>query len=61
MDKLRMAKDVFTVVTWNVPALWATGKLKLLRNERKRYKYDFIGISEVRWTEKGQTPNGDCI
>ncbi|CAF2515297.1 unnamed protein product [Rotaria sp. Silwood2] len=60
-NKLKIAKDVFTVGTWNVRTLWATGKLELLRNEMKRYKYDIIGISEVRWTDKGETANGDFI
>ena len=41
--------------------LWAAGKLELLRNEMKRFRYDIIGISEVRWTGKGETPNGDFI
>jgi exonuclease III len=27
----------------------------------KRYRYDVIGISEVRWTGKGETSNGDFI
>ena len=61
MEKMKMAKDVFTVGTWNVRTLWATGKLELLRNEMKRYRYDVIGISEVRWTGKGETSNGDFI
>ncbi|CAF1392297.1 unnamed protein product [Adineta steineri] len=50
-----------TVGTWNVRTLWAAGKLELLRNEMKRYKYDIIGISEVRWTGQGETSNGDSI
>ena len=41
--------------------LWAAGKLELLRNEMKRFRYDIIGISEVRWTGKGETPTGDFI
>ncbi|CAF4049065.1 unnamed protein product [Rotaria sp. Silwood2] len=60
-DKLKLMKDTFTVGTWNVRTLWATGKLELLRNEMKRYSYDVIGISEVRWTGKGETTNGDFI
>jgi len=44
-----------------VQTLWTAGKLELLRNEMKRFKYDIIGISEVRWTGKGETPNGDFI
>ncbi|CAF3409630.1 unnamed protein product, partial [Rotaria sp. Silwood2] len=27
----------------------------------KRFKYDIIGISEVRWTGKGETSNSDFI
>jgi Reverse transcriptase (RNA-dependent DNA polymerase)/Endonuclease-reverse transcriptase/Domain of unknown function (DUF6451) len=59
--KLTLVKNTLTVGTWNVQTLWAAGKLELLRNEMKRFKYDIIGISEVRWTGKGETPNGDFI
>jgi len=59
--KLKLVKSALTVGTWNVQALWAAGKLELLRNEMKRFRYDIIGISEVRWTGKGETPNGDFI
>jgi exonuclease III len=27
----------------------------------KRFRYDIIGVSEVRWTGKGETPQGDFI
>ncbi|CAF4692807.1 unnamed protein product, partial [Rotaria sp. Silwood2] len=57
----KITKDTLTVGTWNVQTLWATGKLELLRNEMKRFRFDVIGISEVRWTGKGETPNGDFI
>ncbi|CAF1540089.1 unnamed protein product, partial [Rotaria sp. Silwood1] len=60
-NKLKLTKRIFTVGTWNVRTLWATGKLELLRNEMKHYRYDVIGISEVRWTGKGETTNGDFI
>lgn len=50
-----------TVGTWNVQTLWAARKLELLRNEMKRFKYDILGISEVRWTGKGELPNEDFI
>ena len=36
-------------------------KLELLRNEMKRFRYDIVGISEVRWTGKDETPNRDFI
>ena len=60
-QRLRPVKNILTVGTWNVQTLWAAGKLELLRNEMKRFKYDIIGVSEVRWTGKGETPNGDFI
>ena len=60
-QKLTLAKNTLTIGTWNVQTLWAAGKLELLRNEMKRFKYDIIGISEVRWTGKGETPKGDFI
>ena len=60
-QKLKLAKNTLTVGTWNVQTLWAAGKLELLRNEMKRFKYDIIGISEVRWTGKGETSQGDFI
>ena len=60
-QKLKLAKNTLTIGTWNVQTLWAAGKLELLKNEMKRFRYDVIGISEVRWTGKGETPNGDFI
>ncbi|CAF4668468.1 unnamed protein product, partial [Rotaria sp. Silwood2] len=60
-QRLKLTKDTFTVGTWNVRTLWAAGQLELLRNEMKCYKYDVVGISEVRWTGKGQTLTGDFI
>ena len=47
-EKLKIAKNTLTVGTWNVQILWTTGKLELLRNEMKRFRYDILGISEVR-------------
>ena len=60
-EKLKITKNTLTVGTWNVQTLWTTGKLELLRNEMKRYRYDIVSISEVRWTRKGETSNRDFI
>jgi hypothetical protein len=60
-QRLKLVKNTLTVGTWNVQTLWAAGKLELLRNEMKRFGYDIIGISEVRWTGKGETLAGDFI
>ncbi|CAM4865120.1 unnamed protein product [Rotaria socialis] len=54
-------KDTLTMGTWNVQTLWVTGKLELLRNEIKRFRFDVIGISEVRWTGKGEISGGGFI
>ena len=60
-QRLKLVKNILTVGTWNVQTLWAAGKLELLRNEMRRFRYDIIGISEVRWTGKGETSDGDFI
>ena len=44
-----------------VQTLWATGKLELLKRKMKKFRYDTIGISEVRWINKGRNSNGDFI
>ena len=43
-EKLKIAKNTLTVGTWNVQTLdnWKTGKLELLRNEMKRFRYDIV-------------------
>lgn len=60
-QRLKLDKNILTVGTWNVQTLWAAGKLELLRNEMKRFRFDIIGISEVRWAGKGETSHGDFI
>ncbi|CAF4040500.1 unnamed protein product, partial [Rotaria magnacalcarata] len=60
-QKLKLAKNTLTLGTWNVQTLWSAGKLELLRNEMKHFRYGIISISEVRWIGKGETPNGDFI
>ena len=58
---MKLRKDILTIGTWNVRTLWETGKLSLLMNELKRFRYDIIGVSETRWTGKGETATGDFI
>ncbi|CAF2091324.1 unnamed protein product [Rotaria magnacalcarata] len=57
IEKLKSVNNILTAGTWNVQTLWATGKQELLKHEMKRFRYDIIGISEVRWTAKGETSN----
>ena len=60
-EKLKLAKNTLTVGTWNVQTLWMTGKLELLRDEMKRFRYDIARISEVRCKGKGETSNRNFI
>ena len=60
-EKLKIAKNTLTVGAWNIQTPRATGIPGLLKNEMKRFRYDIIGTSEVRWTEKDETLNRDFI
>ncbi|CAF4568230.1 unnamed protein product, partial [Rotaria sp. Silwood2] len=60
-NEIRLRKEILTIGTWNVRTLWEAGKLDLLRHELKRFRYDIIGVSETRWTGKGETATGDFI
>lgn len=48
------------IATWNVRSLYEAGKLRNLTEEMERLKVDILGISEMRWTGKGEcnTHNG---
>lgn len=60
-NEIRLRKEILTIGTWNVRTLWEAGKLDLLRHELKRFRYDIIGVSEIRWIGKGETATGDFI
>ncbi|CAF4469132.1 unnamed protein product, partial [Rotaria sp. Silwood2] len=60
-NEIRLRKEILTIGTWNARTLWEAGKLDLLRHELKRFRYDIIGVSETRWTEKGETATGDFM
>ena len=34
--------------------MWAPGKLELLENEMERYRFDILGLAEMRWTASGE-------
>ena len=46
---------MLTVGTWNVRTMWAPGKLELLENEMERYRFNILGLAEMRWTASGET------
>ncbi len=60
-SKLRLAAQQIVIGTWNVQTLWSCGKLELLRREMAKYKYDILGISEMRWTGCGELNSGEVI
>jgi hypothetical protein len=47
-----MRKDICIIGAWNVRALWAAGKLELLKNEMKRNKYDLSASQKCVGHEK---------
>ena len=51
---IKLARERTTIGTWNVRTLYACGKVKELTHELQHYRWDVIGLSEVRWTNFGE-------
>ena len=51
---LKLTTDQVTIGTWNVRTLYACGKLKELEQALSHYRWDIIGLCEVRWTGFGE-------
>ena len=51
----KLTSEAANIGTWNVRTLYACGKPIELENELKRYRWDIIGLAEVRWTGSGET------
>ena len=58
---MKIARNILTVGTWNVRTLHAAGKLELLKDEMKNYRWDILGLSEMRWTGAGEIGGGEVI
>ena len=52
-SKLR-GRDI-TIDTWNKRTLRAAGKLQELTHEMDRYRWDILGLCEIRWKNFGET------
>lgn len=55
----KLHKSEFITGTWNVRTLNAPGKLEELRREMKKYRWNVLGIAEMRWKGFGENRTDD--
>ena len=48
-------RDNITIGTWNTRTLRAAGKLQELTHEMDRYRWNILGLCEMRWKYSGET------
>ena len=53
-SKIR-GRDNITIGTWNTRTLRAAGKLQELTHEMDRYRFNILGLCEMRWKNFGET------
>ena len=53
--KLRGRQDI-TIATWNVRTLSVAGEVEELLHEIDRYKWNILGLCEMRWKTSGEIP-----
>ena len=53
-SKIR-GRDNITIGTWNTRTLTAAGKLQELTHEMDRYRWNILGLCEMRWKNFGET------
>ena len=56
--KVRCCKEQYCIGTWNVRFM-KQGKLKVVKQEMARVNIDILGISELKWTGKGEFNSDD--
>ena len=52
-SKLRGCKEEYCIGTWNVRCM-NQGKLEVVKQKMDRVNINILGISEVKWTRKGE-------
>ena len=52
---ITLPKEATAIGTWNARSLHACGKAQELTHQLKGYRWDILGLAEVRWTLFGQT------
>jgi exonuclease III len=45
---------------WNVRSLNRAGSLKEAARELARYKFNLVGVQEIRWDKEGTVRGKDC-
>lgn len=58
--KVKLPTNEIALGTWNVRTLCATGKLKELTHEMKRYKWNVLGLCEGRWLNFGEVTTDEA-
>ena len=56
---LKLPSEQATFGTWNVRTLYQCGKVKELEHELSHYRWDIVGLAEMRWTGIGETTTDD--
>ena len=60
-SKVQCCKEQYCIGTWNVRSM-NQGKLEVVRQEMARLNINILGISELKWTDKGEFNSDDhCI
>ena len=57
-SKIRCCKDQYCIGNWNVKSM-NQGKLEVFKQEMARVNVDILGISELKWTAKGEFNSDD--
>ena len=52
-SKVRCCKEQYCIRTWNVGSM-NKGKLEVFKQEMARVNVDILGISELKWSGKGE-------
>ena len=57
-SKAQCCKEQYCIQTWNDRSVHQ-GKLEVVKQEMARMNIDILGISELRWTERGEFNSDD--
>ena len=57
-SKVRCSREQYCIGTWNVKSM-NQGKLEVVKQEVVRLNIDNLGISELKWTGRGEFNSDD--